>query len=267
MRLTRADDEPEPSSAAGPRSVQRAIAVLSAFTHREPVLTLSELAERCGLDPTTTLRYTRALVDARLLERRADMSFTLGAKVVELSGVYISQLDVRDYALPTMKRIRDELDETVLLSVRSGNYRVVIEQVEGFKEFRRTGGIGQHIPLHLGGPSLVLLASRPDKEIEAYADWLATDPPNIDPRPSRAELAETIATVRTQGFAETLNQRFIGGAGVAAPILDRNGETIAALNVAALLPVWPRIGLRARKLVIDGAAEISQALGHTPSQE
>jgi len=262
VQSAREDGETQGS---GLRSVQRCIAVLTAFSRQEPELTLTELADRAGLDPSTALRYTRALADAGLLRRSADMSYTLGLQLVELAQICISQLDIRGYALPTMKRIRDELNETVLLSVRSGNFRVVIEQVEGFKEFRRTGGVGQHIPLHLGSPSLVLLSSLTDEELADYAAWSEAEHPESAPSRTGQDLAAAVAAIRADGYCETLNQRGIGGAGVAAPIRDRNGDVVGALNVAALLSEWPEIGGRARALVIAGAAEISRLLGYEPT--
>lgn len=251
------------TSGAGLRAVTRTIAVLTAFRRTKPIMSLTDLAESCHLDLATTLRYARTLCDAGLLERHPDGRYTLGFVIVDLAQTCISQLGIRDYALPTMKRMRDELNETVLLSVRSGPFRVCVEEVEGYKEYRRSGGIGQHVPLYLGCPSKALLAYLPEAEIDAYLDSLPSV--GADGRPVDVQaIRRDLERCRRDGRLETVNERGIGGAGVAAPVRDHNGDVVAAINIASLVTTWPEIRERAHELVLEGAREISEAMGYRP---
>ncbi len=243
------------------RGIERTAAILFAFSRERPTLGLSELATLAGLDLATTLRYARGLVSASLLELRADGRYSLGFGILELAQVQLSQLDARRVALPVMRRIRDEVNETVLLSVRSGNSRVVIEQVEGYRDFRRTGGIGRPGPLYCGAIGIVLLAHLPESEIDEYlssvvlerlSDTTITDP---------AELRRALAEARREGYSVSENSMGQGGASVAAPIFDHAGQVVAALSVAAPLENWRSIRDRARSLTVTGATEVSIQLG------
>lgn len=242
------------------RSVQRCLAVLFAFSRAEPALSLTQLAERAHLDPTTTLRYARRLSESRLLQRRSDGTYVLGYALLELAQICVSELDVRDLARPVMRRIRDQVNETVLLSVRSGSHRVCIEQVEGFREFRRTGGVGQAIPMHMGAPSKVLLAHLSQSEIDAYVELVAKGGVSGASPIELSVLLKDLELIRDTGFLETIDERGIGGAGLAAPIFDHTGSAVAALNVAALVSRWPDIRDQVRALVIEGAQEITRLM-------
>jgi IclR family KDG regulon transcriptional repressor len=252
----------DPGSRLNLRSVDRCVAILFAFSKREPELNLTELAARAGLDAATALRYARALCDARLLRRSPSGSYALGFALVELGQACLSSLDVRDIAIGHMRRIRDELNETVLLFVRSGRHRVCIEQVEGFKDIRRTGSVGNRTVLHLGSPSKVLLANLPRAEQESYLDWIEQAGADEGPPLERSALEVDLKQVLLTGYSETLNELGMGGAGVSAPIYNRTGEVIAALNVSASIDGWPAIRDRARTLVVGGAAEISAEMGY-----
>ncbi|MBI4189024.1 MAG: IclR family transcriptional regulator [Betaproteobacteria bacterium] len=235
---------------------------MTAFSEDRTSLTLKELAQKAGFDAATTLRYARALSHAGFLERRSDGRYSLGFEVLNLARIRISQLDVRAHALPIMRRIRDQINETVSLNVRSGSYRVMVEQMEGLKEFRRTGGIGQHVPLHCGAASLVLLAFLPEKDIEEYLSSTTLRLLRDNTLIRRDKMRAALQQIRIRGYAESENERGEGGAGAAAPIYDHAGDVVAALNIAAPLDGWRAAREEIRNCVVAGAAEISNSLGY-----
>lgn len=247
--------------AGGIRSVNRCLGVLFAFSRKGThTLTLSEIAARTDLDPSTALRYARTLCDAKLLLHNSDGSYSLGFALLQLANATLAQFDVRDRARPTMLRIRDEVDESVLLAVRREWSRYYIEIAEGFHEFRRTGGVGEPGPLHVGAPGRVLLAYLDDDGIDNYLGSLGALPNGDDGR-DLVDLRKQLQRVRQDGYCETINDAGRGGAGVAAPIFNHGGDVVAALSVAAIVPRWQQIREHAHALVTEGAAEISRAMG------
>src|SRR3546814_4526289 len=67
-----------------------------------------------------------------------------------------------------MRELRDAVDETVVLSIRSGDFRVHIDLVESVQPMRRTTDLGVGAPLYSGAASKVLLAGMEDGEIDDY---------------------------------------------------------------------------------------------------
>jgi IclR family transcriptional regulator, KDG regulon repressor len=251
----------EPQTQQQGRGVERASSILYAFSATQATLTLADLASAAGLDRATTLRYARGLVQTRLLDVTSDGRYSLGFGVLELAHTKLSQLNVRTVALPVMRRIRDETGQTVMLSVRNGDSRVYIEQVEGLGEFRRVGGIGRTLPLHVGGVGLVLLAFLPEAEIERYLSSVVLERFSDTTITDKAELRRALEGVRRDGYSISENVRGQGGGSVAAPIFDHGAQVVAALNVSAPVENLRSIRDLARRLVVSGAAEISDLLG------
>ena len=69
------------------RSVERAFAILRAFSRDDYKLNLSELAERIELPITTTLRLATTLESLGLLERHSDRTYSLGSQLYLLGSI------------------------------------------------------------------------------------------------------------------------------------------------------------------------------------
>lgn len=252
------------------RSLDRAIAVLEAFTGRRRTLTLSDVAAAVGLGTSTTHRLLRSLVAHGLLKRDgATKAYSLGPTVLRLAQAAAGAMDLRELARPVMLRLRDAAGETVgLHQLRDARHRAVVDQVESHQALRRTyTELGEPIPLHQGAPGKVLLAFRPAAEREAVlaGPLEAANPQTIvDPRALRAELAE----IRRVGYAFSHGERVSGIHTVAVPVFDHAGAAVASLSVTGPALRMPVERLEAlAPLALAAGAELSALLGHRPAQE
>src|SRR5690606_28295211 len=72
----------------GVAAVDRALAILSAFTPADRTITLAELARRTGLYKSTILRLSNSLMSAGFMEKLESGHYRLGAAVFRLGTVY-----------------------------------------------------------------------------------------------------------------------------------------------------------------------------------
>ena len=252
------------------RSLDRAVAVLDAFTGRRSALTLSDVAERVKLGTSTTHRLLRSLVAHGLLKRdEVGKTYSLGPTVLRLARAAAGAMDVRELARPVMVRLRDAAGETVGLHLlRDARHRVVVDQVESHQALRRTyTELGEPIPLHQGAPGKVLLAYRPraDQEALLAAPLEAANAQTIvDAEALRAELRE----IQQRGYGFSHGERVSGIHTVAVPVFDHTGAAVASLSVtgpALRMPV-ERLAALAPVAVAAGV-ELSALLGHRPLLE
>src|SRR5690606_7453766 len=88
--------------------------------------------------------------------------------LIALAGISNPRSAVVQFAHEFMVRLRDEFEETVLLSLHSGKgEHFTAHQVESHNMIRNIAEIGQHRPLHLGCGGKTILAFRPTTEIDA----------------------------------------------------------------------------------------------------
>jgi DNA-binding IclR family transcriptional regulator len=244
--------------------LNRAIDVLSVFSHSQPSLSLAEIVQAVKIPKSTVFRLLSSLVERRLCDIDPQTKkYGLGFELLRLADIRRRQSKVHDVAIPVMREIRNAANETVILSVRSGDFRVHIDFVEGLHTMRRMADLGVGAPLYAGAASKLLLAGMEDGEIEAYLGrtkltafqkGTITDP-NV--------LWREIRSIRKRGFAESKGELFAGGGGLAAPIKDYSGATIAVIDI--LTPehrYTPEHRERCIELLLDGANRASERLGY-----
>jgi len=270
---------PRGKRAAGPRKAQpgaapepkaysievlrRAFDILSVFSHARPQASLGEIVQQVQLPKTTVFRVLSNLVGRGFCELDpASGRYSLGFELVRLADIRRRQSNVHDVAMPVMREIRNEVNETVILSVRSGDSRVHIDFVEGLHPMRRMADLGVAAPLYAGAASKVLLAGMNDDAISGYLErtnltafqkTTITDP---------AVLWREIRQIRKRGFAESKGELFPGGGALAAPIRDFSGQTVAVMDI--LTPEHRYTAAHRERcitLLLDGARRASEALG------
>jgi IclR family acetate operon transcriptional repressor len=95
-------------------------------------LSLSELAERSGMSPSTTHRVVRSLVDAGLVGQDPRTSrYSLGPEIVRLSEGYLARIPIVKTAAPYLVELRALTKATVLVALLRGDHTASIEPTLG----------------------------------------------------------------------------------------------------------------------------------------
>ena len=160
--------------------------------------------------------------------------------------------------------MRDSLDETAYLSVRVGDTRIDVEQIESLQSVRRVMSLGVPKELYAGCASRVLLAAMDDAAIDGYLERTRLVAFTKHTLTDRAKLLGTLARTRKLGYAEGWDERNSGGAGVAAPIFGARNEVVAAIAVGAPTHRYDAVLRdRAVEAVVAAARSVSRALGQS----
>lgn len=240
---------------------ERLLAVLAAFDHGHPALSLTDISRRAGLTLTTAHRLVGALTEWGALERDEDGVYHVGLRLWEVAALAPRGLALRQIALPYLEDLYEATHENVQLAVRDGSEVVYIEWISGRSAVGVRIQVGARWPLHATGVGLALLAHGDPAFQEAYCErpLAAFTPYTVtDPARLRRELAE----VRHSGVAVSSRQVTDDALSVAAPVRGAGGSVVAAVSVVvpqvdAQVPVLiPAVRLAARG--------ISRALGWQP---
>ena len=215
-------------------SVQKVCAVLRALAGGPPQR-LSELSATTGLNKVTALRILNILTREGFVVRAPDgRGYEPGPEIVALGASTGLSHDVREVARPSLVRLADLSEDTVLLSIRSGVEAVCLDREIGAFPIRANYlDIGSRRPLGIGAGSLALLVRLPDPEIDAIlgvlADRLAAYP--LLPAPT---IRDEIQAARERGYVLILDRVIAKMGGIGVPVLDAAGRVVAALSIAAL---------------------------------
>lgn len=245
-------------------SVRKAAGVLRVLAAQPAGLGARELAARTGTSKSTAQRLLQTLESTDLVTQdRRSRRYRLGPLVAALGLTYLGDVDVRAAALPWMERLRTELGETIGLTVRLGDERIYIAQLESAQLLASRAEPGKPYPMWSGAPGRVLLAGLPDAEIERILAK-ATFTAFTQHTPVRVEdIRAALRRARAEGLVVAAYEETIAGVNtIAAPLRDSTAAVVAALSVSG--PAT-RFGtaemLDARRSLLTATCAISKELG------
>jgi IclR family pca regulon transcriptional regulator len=222
-------------SARGPdfvQSLERGLAVIRAFDRDHPELTLSEVAAATGVTRAAARRFLLTLAELGYV--RADgRFFSLTARVLELGYAYLSSLSLPEVAEPHLEALVTEVNESSSVSVLDGEDVVYVARVPTSRIMTVVISVGTRFPAYATSMGRVLLAGMPDGELEDYLARVKLARLTARTVSSVAALRGELVKVRGQGYSLVNQELEDGLRAIAAPIRDRSGRVIAALNVSA----------------------------------
>lgn len=191
----------------GVAALDRAVAVLNAFTPDDRSLALADIAARTGLYKSTILRLAGSLLHAQLLERLADGRYRIGPAAFRLGALYQRSLAATDILLPVMRELSDRTLESVAFYVRSGEVRTCLYRIEAQHPIRYTIREGDVLPLYIGSGGRVLAAFS-------------------------GAAGEPYDTIRRDYHFMSLGERDPETAGVSAPVFSPGRVLVGAITLA-----------------------------------
>jgi DNA-binding IclR family transcriptional regulator len=240
----------------------KATALLDAIA-AEGEATPARLAELTGEPRSTVYRLLASLQQLELVEPgRRRGTYLLGLKLFRLGSTVISRFDARQAALPVMERIHEQMGETVFLCIRRGYEAVCIERIDGRRVNVLALGLGGSLPLHAGAVARTLLAFEPPAFWEEYLEQWQPQALTSKTPATRAALLDELRLTRERGYAISDEDVTPGVGAVGAPIFDHTGAVRAALSFGGMRDYVFDDPERSIALAVEGAAEISRALGH-----
>jgi DNA-binding IclR family transcriptional regulator len=213
--------------------VERACAVLCAFSAAEPQLSLRDLAERAGLPKATAHRLAGSLVATGFMEHRDDGRYSLGLRLSELGALVRADLDVVGVCSPVLDGLSAATNETVLLG--AVDWDSLELTIVGARVSQQTLSVtpitGQRLTIPPGAPGKALLSGLPEAETESVLARLPLPSLTDKTHTDRAQLVSEIAQARRLGFAVAEDEYLDGVSGVAVPVMFEGGRPRAAIGV------------------------------------
>lgn len=248
------------ATTSGVQLIEKVAALLRALEDGGE-LSAAELAAATG-EPRSSVYRLLATLDALGFVEAGEQRGTvrLGLRLFELGSAVARRFDVRQRALPAMKALQRETDQTVMLWVRRGQDAVCLERLDGRYVNMVIVDVGSTMPLHTGAAPRALLAFAPpeivdealDGPLEAYTGRTVTD---------AAGVRRTLAEIRETGCVVSDEDVVPGVASLGAPLRDHGGEVVAAISIAGPRPTILDDAGRTRELLLDTCAGVSRALG------
>jgi len=235
----------------------RGLEVIRAFDAEHPRMTLSQVAERTGLTRAAARRFLLTLV-AEGYAVSDGKAFGLAPRVLDLGYAYLSTLGVWQGALTVLTDVTRQVGESCSASVLDGTEIVYVARVAASRIMTVNLHVGSRLPAYNTSMGRMLLAHLPPRELDrvlAATPLVKTTPYTVtDPDALREILRETAR----QGWSISNQELELGLLSIAAPLRDRAGKVVAAINVSTQVNRTSPEALKARVLpvLLDAAERI-----------
>lgn len=255
---------------AGPRqdfvkSVAKAIAVMKAFASGPEGLTIADVARRTRLSRAVSRRFLLTLQQLGYVANDDGM-FVLTPRVLDLGYAYLSAMRLPDLAESEMEDVVSRLHESCSISVLDGGEVVYVARVPAKRIMSINLAIGSRLPAYATSMGRILLSHLEPAALDGYLRSVKLEPLTKKTVTDPAELKRVLALVRERGWALVDQEIELGVRAVAAPIRDRSGRAVAAINVASHASRVSLKDLRTQHLpvLLQAADRISAMLGSPP---
>lgn len=245
------------------QAIERAVAVLGAFTEDEPDLRVSDVAHRVGLHKSTAHRFLVNLEAAGMVEKVPRTGrYRLGLRLLELGSLVMQRMNLWDETLPFLEDLVRATGETGHLAVLEGGEAVYVERVEARRALRVPSAIGRAYPAHATNLGKVLLAFQPADEVERIVTERGLEGFTPHTITDAGRLGEDLALIRERGFSIDNEEYDEGLRCIGAPVWDHSGVVVAAIGIGGpVTRVTPDRIDELAALVMAAARGLSRRLG------
>lgn len=216
------------------QSLGRVLDVLELFSAERSEHSLSEIAQLLEWPVATAHRATVTLLEREFLARDPRTKrFRLGSGVVRLVAPLLAGFELPRLARARLRTLAGETGETVSLAILDGADALYLASCPGSFRLRVEAATpGLRLPAHCTALGKCLLAQVEPEEARRRLGpepYLARTEVSIR---SWADLAQTLASARVEGYALSIGEYETGLLSCAVPLATPDGVA-AAINVAA----------------------------------
>jgi len=215
------------------QSLVRALNVLNAIAEADSGVTLTDVAQKVGLPPSTAHRLLTTLQQEQYVHFDPERTlWSVGFQAFVVGNAFINIRNLVQIARPHMQDLMEESGETVNLAVEDKGEAVFLAQVECRQFMRALASPGARVGLHCSGLGKALLAAMPEARLSRilHRKGLPKLTKKTVDRP--ADLRRELALTVQRGYAIDDEEHSVGLRCVAADIRDETGTAIAAVSIS-----------------------------------
>ena len=254
----------KPGTPAGHvQSLTRGLSILEALAKSSAGLTLTDVAQRVQLPPSTTHRFLSTLERMGYVYQAGDLGlWYVGLQAFTVGTTFLANRDFVAQSHASMHRLMEQAGETANLAILDGTEAVFIAQVQCHEMMRTLVKLGSRVPLHASGVGKAIFAALPNEQIDAILKVRGlpriTENTIVVPETMWAALR----VIRQRGYSFDDEEHARSTRCVGAAIYDEHAEPLGAISIAG--PSTRLADERVRQLgpiVAHIAEELTRHLG------
>jgi IclR family pca regulon transcriptional regulator len=212
-------------------ALARGLAVIQAFDHIRPRMTLAQVAQIVDLPRAAARRSLLTLKELGYVASDGKL-FYLTPATLRLGFSYLASQPLSQIAQPYVNRLRERFQESSSVSVLDSDEIIYIARATAIRLLSSALNLGARLPAYCTSMGRVLLSSMDAEQLDAYFKSVRLIRFTDRTVTSEKELRKIVAQVRDAGYCIIDQEREIGLRSIAVPVRNRTGKVIAAMNIS-----------------------------------
>ncbi len=212
-------------------TLAKGLAVLGLFGRQRPAMTLSEAALAANVSRATARRILRTLAELGYVEQRG-RQFSLSPNILQLGFAYLATQNWIERAVPLMKDLSERLHESCSAAILQGTEIVYVARVPTRRIMSVAVSVGSRLPAFHSSMGRVQLGFLDPSEIWRRLKSVRIEPMTPSTITDLQALFDRIRDDHEQGFSIVDEELERGLRSIAVPVVDRQNQVVAALNLS-----------------------------------
>lgn len=208
----------------------KGLRVIEAFTAQAPRLSITQAAQRIGLDRATTRRCLLTLADLGYCAYDGKF-FTITPRVLRLGTGCLASMPLHKIIQPLLDDLSEQIKQSTSVSILDHTDIVYIARAAQSRVMSIALMPGSRLPAYCTSMGRVLLAALPEAEARQILEASTREERTAFTKTNVEALMEEVSRVRELGFAVIDQEVEIGLRSIAVPLKNTRGKTVAALNI------------------------------------
>ncbi len=213
-------------------NLERGLEILEYMARCDQEVSISVLSRELGFPANSVMRIMNALAHHGYVLRNPDTKeYMLSNKMMSICVGRASHKNLMEMSMDVMRAIRDEIGETVVISVMEKNEGLILEQVQGLHPFRFVCDPGTRQAVNASSSTKAIIAFMEKDDRERVLKAIRYPRLTINSITSAKEFRKELIEVEKKGYALDRAEALDGVHCVGAPILNAAGHAVAAITV------------------------------------
>ena len=210
----------------------KGLAVIECFDEEHASLSITDVANRTGLERATARRCLLTLTHLGYASYDGKF-FRLTPRVLNLGHSYLAATPLPRLLQPFLDELSAQISESSSAAVLDGTEILYIARASHRRVMSINLGAGARLPAYCTSMGRILLAALPPDKARSIIESSERIAFTEKTKAEVNTLLTELAVVAAQGFAVIDQELELGLCSIAVPLVNSQGQTVAALNIGA----------------------------------
>ena len=200
------------------QSLEKGLLILKHFSTSSLTLSVSDVAEACGMNLPTTHRYLFTLKELGYLEQDATRRYRLTPEILKIGVSALNAMDLKNRLLPHMLSVTKAFDVTTQCAILDGGDVVVLDRVRSKEVVNWDIGVGSRLPVYCTAMGKAILAFLDKEAQKRIIRTIRFEPLTAYTIRSEDDLKTDLIRIREAGYVYSHQELTVGLCSVAVPV-------------------------------------------------